>query len=122
MLGIGDSITDDRLKEGLENTASLLVDHCKIVSTIARDLVERALEVKETVDEELTGRDTLHTTTTSKTTDSRLGNTLDVVAQDLAMTLGAALSKALSAFTTCKKSQYAGYILRLVVVDRCAMP
>jgi hypothetical protein len=27
VLGVGDSVTDDTLKEGLENTASLLVDH-----------------------------------------------------------------------------------------------
>ena len=33
----------------------------------------------------------LDTATTSETTDSRLGNTLDVVSKDLAMTLGSAL-------------------------------
>jgi hypothetical protein len=27
VLSVGDSITDDTLKEGLENTAGLLVDH-----------------------------------------------------------------------------------------------
>lgn len=27
VLSVGDSVTDDTLKEGLENTASLLVDH-----------------------------------------------------------------------------------------------
>jgi hypothetical protein len=27
VLGVGDGVTDDTLKEGLENTASLLVDH-----------------------------------------------------------------------------------------------
>jgi hypothetical protein len=29
VLSVGDSVTDDRLKEGLENAASLLVDHWK---------------------------------------------------------------------------------------------
>jgi hypothetical protein len=27
VLGVGDSITDDTLEEGLENTAGLFVDH-----------------------------------------------------------------------------------------------
>jgi hypothetical protein len=31
VFGVGDSVTDDRLKEGLENTASLFVDHCDVV-------------------------------------------------------------------------------------------
>jgi hypothetical protein len=40
----------------------------------------------------LTSRDTLNTTTTRETTDGRLGDTLDVVTKNLAMTLGSALS------------------------------
>jgi len=51
-----------------------------------------------------TGRDTLDTTTTSETTDSGLCDTLDVVTEDLAMTLGAALAEAFAAFATCCKS------------------
>ena len=39
---------------------------------------------------ELTGRDTLDTTTTSETSDGGLGDTLDVVTEDLAVTLRAA--------------------------------
>jgi hypothetical protein len=46
---------------------------------------------------EHTGRNTLDTATTSETTDSRLGDALDVVAQDLAVTLGAALAETLAA-------------------------
>jgi len=72
VLGVRDSVTDDRLKEGLEDTTSLLVDH---------------------------GRDTLHTATTSETTDSGLGDTLDVVTKNLAMTLRATLSEALATFS-----------------------
>ena len=53
VLGVGDGVTDDRLKEGLEDTAGLLVDH---------------------------GRDTLDTTTARETADSGLSDTLDVVA------------------------------------------
>lgn len=74
MLGVGDSVTDDGLKEGLEDTASLLVDH---------------------------GGDTLDTATTGETADSRLGDSLDVVAQDLAVALGTAFAETLSAFAAC---------------------
>jgi len=71
VLGVGDGITDDTLEEGLENTTGLFVDH---------------------------GRDTLDTATTSETTDGRLGDTLDVVTQDLSVALGTALAETLSAF------------------------
>lgn len=67
VLSVGDSVTNDTLKEGLENTAGLLVDH---------------------------GRDTLDTTTTRETTDGWLGDTLDVVTQDLSVTLGTTLAEA----------------------------
>ena len=65
VLGVGDRVTDDVLKEDLEDTTGLFVDE--------------------------TG-DTLDTTTTGETADSGLGDTLDVVAKDLTMTLGASLS------------------------------
>jgi hypothetical protein len=69
VFSVGDSVTNDTLEEGLQDTAGLLVDH---------------------------GRDTLDTTTTSETTDSGLGDTLDVVTQNLAVTLGTALAEALA--------------------------
>jgi len=50
---------------------------------------------------ELTSRDTLDTTTASETADSRLGDTLDVVAKNLAVTLSTALAEALATFTAC---------------------
>ena len=53
-------------KENLENTAGLLVDEA---------------------------RDTFDTTTTGKTTDGGLGNTLDVIPQNFPVTLGSALSE-----------------------------
>lgn len=65
MLGVGDGITDDVLQEHLQDTTGLLVDEA---------------------------RDSLHSTTTGQTTDCWLGDALDVVPQDLAMTLGAPLS------------------------------
>jgi len=73
VLGVGDRVTDDVLKEDLEHTAGLFVDE--------------------------TG-DALHTTTTSETADSGLGDTLDVVAKDLAVTLGASLSETFASFSS----------------------
>lgn len=74
MLSVGDGITNDALEEGLENVAGLLVNH---------------------------GRDTLDTTTTSETTDGGLGDTLNVVTKNLAVTLGTALAEALAALAAC---------------------
>lgn len=73
VFSVCDGIPDDILKEDLENTTGLFVDE--------------------------TG-DTLDTTTTSQTTDGRLGDTLDVITQHLAMSLGASLSEPLASFAT----------------------
>jgi hypothetical protein len=75
VLGVGDRVADDTLEEGLEDTTGLFVDH---------------------------GRDTLDTATAGKTTDGRLGDTLDVVTQDLAVTLGATLAESLSTLSACQ--------------------
>ena len=75
VLGVGDSITDDVLEENLEYTSGLFVDE---------------------------SRNTLDTTSASKTADSRLGDTLDVITQDLAMTLSASFSESFSSFTTSR--------------------
>jgi hypothetical protein len=74
VLSVGDCISDDTLKEGLQDASSLLIDH---------------------------SGDTFDTTTTSETTDGRLCYTLDVVSKNLAMTFGSALAKALSTFAAC---------------------
>ena len=73
MLGVGDGVADDVLKEHLEHATGLFVNQT---------------------------RDTLDTATTSQTTDGRLGDTLDVITQDLAMALGASLSEPLASFAT----------------------
>ena len=73
VFGVGDSITDDVLKEDLEDSTGLLIDEA---------------------------RDTLDTTTASKTADSGLGDTLDVITQHFAMTLGASLSESLASFAS----------------------
>ena len=53
----------------------------------------------------LTGRDTLDTTTTRETTNGRLGDTLDVVTENLPVALGSSLSKTLSTFSAYEGSQ-----------------
>ena len=53
LFGVCDGISDNTFEEGLEDTSGFFVDH---------------------------GGDTLDTTTAGKTSDSRLGDTLDVVA------------------------------------------
>ncbi|KAL7520147.1 hypothetical protein ACHAWX_004892, partial [Stephanocyclus meneghinianus] len=72
MLRVGNRVTNNVFKEHLEHTTGLLVDE--------------------------TG-DTFDTTTTSKTTNGRLGDALDVVAKDLSVTLGTSLSKTFASFT-----------------------
>jgi hypothetical protein len=83
MLGVGDGITDNVLKEDLQDTTSLFVDQ---------------------------SRNTLDTTTTSETANSGLGNALDVITKDLAMTLGSSLSESLSSFS-------AACCIRGVIID-----
>ena len=73
VLSIGDSITDNILKEDFENTTCLFVDQ---------------------------SRDTFDSTSPGQTPDGRLGDTLDVITQDFAMTLCATLSESLSSFAT----------------------
>lgn len=62
VLSVCDRVSDDRLEEELEDTTGLVVDEA---------------------------RDTLDTTTTRQTADSGLGNTLDVVTQNLWRSLSA---------------------------------
>ena len=65
VLSVGHSISDDVLKKNLKDTTGLLVDKT---------------------------RDTLDTTSSCQSSDSRLGDTLDVISQDLSVTLGATLT------------------------------
>ncbi|CAL9058017.1 unnamed protein product [Musa banksii] len=75
MLGVGDGITDDVLEKDLEDAAGLLVDE--------------------------TG-DSLYATTAGETTDRRLGDPLDVVAENLAVALRAALAQPLASLTATR--------------------
>jgi hypothetical protein len=95
VLGVGDCVADDTFEEGLEDTTGFFVDHCR------EDKLDDDLGAELFVDgrdEEHTGWDTLDTTTTSETTDGRLGNALDVVTKDLSVTLGTTLAETLSTF------------------------
>jgi hypothetical protein len=68
VLSVGDRVTNDILKENLEDTSCLLVDET---------------------------RDTLYTTTTRETTDSGLGDTLNVITKNFTVALSSALSETL---------------------------
>ncbi|XP_065081186.1 uncharacterized protein LOC135703789 [Ochlerotatus camptorhynchus] len=73
MFSVGDGIPDHIFKENLQNTSGFLVNQT---------------------------RDTLDTTTTSQTTDGGLGNTLDVITQNLAMTLGTSFTESFASLAT----------------------
>ena len=77
VLRVGDRIANYVLKEELENSAGLIVDQA---------------------------RDTLQTATASQAANRRFGNALDVVAQDLAVTLRAALTEALATLSLARVS------------------
>ena len=85
LFSVCDGISDDSLKEGLEDTSGLFVDH---------------------------GADTLDTSTASETTDGRLGDTLDVVSKNLAVALGSSLSESLSALSTCREDMLVTVLTR----------
>ena len=76
VLGVGDGITDDVLKEHLQDTTCLLVDEA---------------------------RDTFDTTSASQTANGGLRDTLDVITKYLPVTLGASLSQS---FTSLSSSRH----------------
>jgi hypothetical protein len=75
VLAVSHTVTDDRLKEHLEDTTGLIIDE---------------------------PRDTLDTPTTSETTNRRLGDTLDGITKHLAMPLGTTLSKTLATLSASR--------------------
>ncbi|KAF1595939.1 UNVERIFIED_CONTAM: hypothetical protein FQV16_0015762, partial [Eudyptes robustus] len=72
VLAVGDGISDHILQEDFENTTGFFVDEAG---------------------------DSLHSTTTSQTTDGGLGDALDVITEDFAMTLGTSFSESLASFS-----------------------
>ena len=77
MLGVGDGVTNNVLQENLEHSTGFFVDQA---------------------------RDTLDATSASESSDCWLGDTLDVITQNLAMTLCASLSQTFSAFSSSRHS------------------
>ena len=75
VLGVGHGVTDHVLEEDFEDTAGLFVDEAG---------------------------NALDATTACKTTDSGLGDALDVVTQHLAVALGAALAESFSSFAASR--------------------
>ena len=75
VLCVGDGVSDDIFQEHLQYTTGLLVDQT---------------------------RDSLHTTSASKTADGGLRDTLDVVTKNFPVTLSASFSKTFSSFTTSR--------------------
>ena len=73
VLGVSDGVPDDVLEEHFEDSAGLLVDEAG---------------------------DSLDSSTAGQPPDGGLGDTLDVVTENLPVTLGASLSESLSSFTT----------------------
>jgi hypothetical protein len=85
VLGVSDGIPDDVLKEDLEDSTGLLVDEA---------------------------RDTLDSSTASQTANGGLGDALDVVTKDLAMTLGASLSESLASFASSGHDAYCSILVK----------
>ena len=75
---VGNSISNNILEEHLENSTSLFVDEA---------------------------RDTLDTTTASKTTDGWFGDTLDVVTKDFPMALSTSFSETFASFATSRHDE-----------------
>jgi len=67
-------------------------------------------------------RDTLDTSTTSKTSDRRLCDTLDVVTKNFAMSLGSTLAEALATLSACEMSvnvhEGVDVVLRCALIGR----
>ena len=91
VLGVGDGVTDDVLQEHFQYTTGLLVDET---------------------------RDALDAASAGKTADRGLGDALDVIAENLSVTLGAALAETLSSsFSSSRhvevmlKRGYGGFIV-----------
>ena len=75
MLGVGDGITNNVLKENFQDTTGFFIDEAG---------------------------DTFDTTSAGKTTDSRLGDTLDVITKYFTMTLSASFSQTFSSLSTSR--------------------
>merc|ERR1719247_3065851 len=85
MLGVGDGVPDHVLKEHFQDTPGLLVNEA---------------------------RDPFHTTPPSQPPDSRLGDPLDVVSQNLAVPLGTPLAQTLASLSSTSHCKAGSCCLR----------
>ncbi|KYN08953.1 hypothetical protein ALC57_18919, partial [Trachymyrmex cornetzi] len=93
VFGVGNSIANNVLEEDLQHTSSLFVDQAG---------------------------DTLDTTTSCQTTDSWLGDTLDVIAKNFPVTLRSSFSQSLSSLTATSHLESLRYELADTKTD-CRM-
>ena len=87
VLGVSDGIADDVLQEFFQNATGLLVDEAG---------------------------DSLDSATASQSTNCRLGDALDVITQNLAMTLGATLSQSFSSFAATRHDFFFFFFFSLI--------
>ena len=90
VFGVGDGISDDVLEEYLEDTSCLLIDE---------------------------SRDSLDSSSTGKTSDGRLGDSLDIISEDLPVPFGASLSETLTALTTSSHGALVKYCRMIPAAD-----
>jgi hypothetical protein len=89
VFGVGNRVTDNTLKEGLEHTSGIVIDHFRAGLVCGEP--NAWTQVRHT------GWDTLDTSSAGKSPNRRLCDTLDVVTKDLAVTLRTTLAEALAA-------------------------
>ena len=93
---------------------SLATGMLRVRNRITNHILQKHLENSTRFFVNETG-DALDTTTTSQAPNGRLCNTLNIVTKDLAMTLGATLSKSLSSFSTAYRIREKGEATNLSV-------
>lgn len=99
MFSVGDCVADNGFEEGFEHPTGLFVDHSlREKRVLASVRCPRGIGWNFDFS---THRNSLDATTTGKTTDSRLGDTLNVVSKDFAVAFGTTLAEALATFSTC---------------------
>ena len=92
VLSVRGGVTEDVLEEMLKNTTGLFIDEAA---------------------------DALHATTTSKTPHGRLANALDVVAHNLTVTLGAALSESFLSLSASRHAAFGNIHLSKKFSSKC---
>jgi hypothetical protein len=96
VLGVGNGITDGSLEEGLQDSSGFYIgvrDETEGRRVISSNVIGELGSVAKRLTLVNETRDTLDTTSTSETPDGGLGDSLDVVSQNLPVSLSASLSK-----------------------------